>query len=165
MKRILFIALLFVNLQIVMTEGGLSFISMTASAQTMMYEMLDDVEVNGELVNCKYGCGVRLCKREIEAHEESCPERMTECRTCHQSYKVSDGHDCMSKYVECPICRAQVRNEDFYNGRHTHNDPVTPPVTPSGGGNTGGSGEPVVGSYHPDNNGTTSIGNQKPFNV
>lgn len=90
---------------------------------------------------------------------------MTECRTCHQSYKVSDGHDCMSKYVECPICRAQVRNEDFYNGRHTHNDPVTPPVTPSGGGNTGGSGEPVVGSYHPDNNGTTSIGNQKPFNV
>lgn len=58
-----------------------------------------------------------------------------------------------------PICRSQVRNEDFYNGRHTHNDPVTPPVTPSGGGNTGGSGEPVVGSYHPDNNGTTSIGN------
>lgn len=51
MKRILFIALLFVNLQIVMTEGGLSFISMTASEQTMMYEMLDDVEVNGELVN------------------------------------------------------------------------------------------------------------------
>lgn len=85
-----------------MTEGGLSFISMTASAQTMMYEMLDDVEVNGELVNCKYGCGVRLCKRDIEANEESCPERMTECRTCHQSYKVSDGHDCMSKYVECP---------------------------------------------------------------
>lgn len=89
MKRILFITLLFVNLQIVMTEDGLSFISMTASAQDMMYEMLDEIEVEGTKVQCSY-CSKRYEPDEMDSHYAVCPCKPTSCPKCGQSVLGSE---------------------------------------------------------------------------
>lgn len=133
MKRILFIALLFVNLQIVMTEDGLSFTSMTASAQDMMYEMLDEIEVEGTKVQCSY-CSKRYEPDEMDSHYAVCPCKPTSCPKCGQSVLGSElqsgTHHCYG---------SENTNDNGNNG-------VWVGGGSSGGGNGGGGIPPGGGS-------------------
>lgn len=120
MKRILFIALLFVNLQIVMTKDGLSFTSMTASAQDMMYEMLDEVVVESQKVQCPY-CTHYYEAGDMEQHQSQCSAAPTSCPQCGQMVLRSE-LDSGSHH-----CHGSENNNDTGNNSN-------------GSGNSGGSG-------------------------
>lgn len=84
MKRILLLIFLLVNLQLTMQDGDLRVSLASISAQSYMYEELPEVEVIGNLRDCPWGCGTRLCKTEMDVHEQNCDLRMVECPRCHQ---------------------------------------------------------------------------------
>jgi len=100
MKRILLLIFLLVNLQLTMQDGDLRVSLASISAQSYMYEELPEVEVIGNLRDCPWGCGTRLCKTEMDVHEQNCDLRMVECPSCHQKdYKsrIDNGwHQCGS---------------------------------------------------------------------
>ena len=100
MKRILLLIFLLVNLQLTMQDGDLSVSLASISAQSYMYEELPEVEVIGNLRDCPWGCGTRLCKTEMDVHEQNCDLRMVECPSCHQKdtkSRIDNGwHQCGS---------------------------------------------------------------------
>lgn len=100
MKRILLLIFLLVNLQLIMQDGDLRVSLASISAQSYMYEELPEVEVIGNLRDCPWGCGTRLCKTEMDVHEQNCDLRMVECPSCHQKdtkSRIDNGwHQCGS---------------------------------------------------------------------
>ena len=71
-----------------------------------------------------------------------------------------ESHDCKEEKIWCAFCDQLLTPEEYANhdcsGDGDGDDPDG--GDPSGGGGAGG-GETGIGSYHPDNNGTTTIGN------
>ncbi len=83
-----------------MQDGDLRVSLASISAQSYMYEELPEVEVIGNLRDCPWGCGTRLCKTEMDVHEQNCDLRMVECPRCHQKdtkSRIDNGwHQCGS---------------------------------------------------------------------
>ena len=111
-KRIFLFVVLFINLQIILTEGNLSLCSSSISAQ--MHEVeLNNVDVVAEApLECSY-CGQKYLRENEDAHIEACPEYPVTCEKCG-----AGGYT-----------RSTIKN---------HTCPSTTP--PDGGGGGGGGG-------------------------
>lgn len=94
--------LLLVNLQI--TDDGILQIGIGGiSAQTMLEETLDEVTVTGSAYTTCDQCHGDVLRTELEIHkEQSCPERLVQCQSCHQSYKWYEEHSC--SVTTCQRC-------------------------------------------------------------
>lgn len=130
MRRVLFLLLLSVNLQMVITEGGISMRIMSISAQTMMYEMLDEVVVESSKVQCIY-CSKYYDTGDMLNHEAVCPMKLNTCPTCGQAVYYSE---LQSGSHHCP-------------GSEDTNDRVDDSQPNIGGG--GGCGSFNNGTSHP----------------
>ena len=69
----------------------------------------------GSYMDCKFGCGLQLPQERMKLHEESCPQRMTQCPACQKDLvsRDLDSHssECSEMASVC-VCGAQVRNRD-----------------------------------------------------
>lgn len=151
MKRILLIALLFVNLQIVMTECGISVGCMTASAQDMMYENLDGVVVESQKVQCSF-CMKYYNPDEMCSHYEACEWVTTSCSQCNQTVLR---RELQSGSHHCP-------GSENSNNENTGGTPsVGGGYRPPGGG--GGGGNPSYGGGGSGGNSSSSDGYGVPW--
>lgn len=111
-----------------------------------MYEELPEVEVIGNLRDCPWGCGTRLCKTEMDVHEQNCDLRMVECPSCHQKdtkSRIDNGwHQCGSS----------SNNEGSNTGG-------------GGGGHSGGGNGHVGGGGYGGGTGQNSSGFKKNISV
>lgn len=159
MKRILLLIFLLVNLQLTMQDGDLRVSLASISAQSYMYEELPEVEVIGNLRDCPWGCGTRLCKTEMDVHEQNCDLRMVECPSCHQKdtkSRIDNGwHQCGSS--------SNNEGSNTGGGGGGHSGGGVGHV--GGGGNFGGWGSNTGSSWastlYSPKNGETLIPNYK----
>ena len=133
-KRIFLFVVLFINLQIILTEGNLSLCSSSISAQ--MHEVeLNNVDVVAEApLECSY-CGQKYLRENEDAHIEACPEYPVTCEKCGAGgYTRST-----IKNHTCPSPTPPDGGGGGGGGG------VTPTPTPGpGGGGGGGGGGSIV---------------------
>ncbi len=112
-----------------MTEGGISIGCMTASAQDMMYEMLDEIVVESQKEQCIY-CMKYYNPDEMSDHHSQCSAYPTECPKCGQAALRGE---LQSGSHHCP-------GSENSNGENTDSTPSVgggyrPPGSGWGGGN------------------------------
>ena len=118
MKKFLLFLLLFLNLQIVVTEYGVDVDVQIVSAQ-MFYAEVDEVTIVAKRQQCTY-CGKTFLESKLEAHYDECPEVLIECKRC--------GESMLRKHLEFHICR---NVDEEIHEEHDNN-------TTTGGGKGGG---------------------------
>lgn len=129
-----------------MKEGGISIGCMTASAQDMMYEILDEIVVESQKTQCTY-CSRYYLPEDMESHYSDCDLYPTSCPKCGQSVFNSE---LKSGSHHCP-------GSENSNSGNTDSIPSVgggyrPPGSGWGGGNPsygGGSTDSSGGSGYP----------------
>ena len=128
-KRIFLFVVLFINLQIILTEGNLSLCSSSISAQ--MHEVeLNNVDVVAEApMVCSY-CGQYYMREHETEHMEVCPAYPVCCEKCG-----------MGGYTRSTICNHRCPDETTPDeGGGGGGGGVIPTPTPRPGGGRGGGG-------------------------
>lgn len=139
MKKILILLLLLVNLQLITENGVLRISTGKISAQSMIYEELDGVDVIGQAYTICELCKGQVLRTQMSIHQEFfCPAKTIICSNCHVSYKEYEGHFCNGVCVRCGkskeqcTCPTDIVNNNSNSG--------------SGGSGGGGSGSSGGGS-------------------
>ena len=74
-----------------------------------------------ELIPCKYNCGNKILRENLEEHENNCVFRPCFCQFCNKNvekYKFLENHlenECEKNFITCEFCGEKILKKNFEN--------------------------------------------------